>query len=138
MIVDAHCHILPPSFAERRRELAARDATFAAILANPAALIGAFYSLDAASERPDTQIHFLPGAARLEESGKLRMVATDGHRLAYVDRTLSSDLGGLDSGVIIPRKGLAELKKLVLALYTHPDARVRELCVHFMDQLHRD
>ena len=39
LIVDAHCHILPPSFAERRRELAARDATFAAILANPAARI---------------------------------------------------------------------------------------------------
>ena len=39
MIVDAHCHILPPSFAERRRELASRDATFAAILADPAARI---------------------------------------------------------------------------------------------------
>ena len=39
MIVDAHCHILPPSFVERRRELAARDATFAAILANPSARI---------------------------------------------------------------------------------------------------
>ncbi len=37
MIIDAHCHILPPSFAERRRELAACDATFADILANPAA-----------------------------------------------------------------------------------------------------
>ena len=37
MIVDAHCHILPPSFAGRRSELASRDATFAAILANPAA-----------------------------------------------------------------------------------------------------
>ena len=39
MIVDAHCHILPPSFAERRRELAAHDATFAAILADPSARI---------------------------------------------------------------------------------------------------
>ena len=39
LTVDAHCHILPPSFAGRRRELAARDATFAAILANPAAHI---------------------------------------------------------------------------------------------------
>ena len=39
MIVDAHCHILPPSFAGRRRELAACDATFAAILSNPAARI---------------------------------------------------------------------------------------------------
>ena len=35
MIVDAHCHILPPSFAERRDELAGRDATFAEILADP-------------------------------------------------------------------------------------------------------
>jgi DNA polymerase-3 subunit beta len=47
------------------------------------------------------------------DTGKFRMVATDGHRLAYVDRVLGADLGGLDSGVIIPRKGLAELKKLV-------------------------
>ena len=39
MIIDAHCHIMPPSFAERRLELAGRDATFAAILANPSARI---------------------------------------------------------------------------------------------------
>ena len=39
MIIDAHCHILPPSFAERRRELAARDKTFASILAAPGAHI---------------------------------------------------------------------------------------------------
>jgi DNA polymerase-3 subunit beta len=49
----------------------------------------------------------------LEATGKIRMVATDGHRLAYVDRTLSSEIEGLTSGVIIPRKGLAELKRLV-------------------------
>lgn len=48
-----------------------------------------------------------------DETGKLRMVATDGHRLAYVDRALGVDLAGLSSGVIIPRKGLAELKRLV-------------------------
>ena len=47
------------------------------------------------------------------DTGKLRMVATDGHRLAYVDRTLSVDISSLSSGVIIPRKGLAELKRLV-------------------------
>ena len=39
MIIDAHCHILPPSFAGRREELAARDATFAEILASPSARI---------------------------------------------------------------------------------------------------
>ena len=45
MIVDTHCHILPPTFAERRRELAARDATFAAILANPQARIADAHAL---------------------------------------------------------------------------------------------
>jgi len=49
----------------------------------------------------------------LEDSGKLRMVATDGHRLAYVDRALGGGIGGLEQGVIIPRKGLGELKRLV-------------------------
>ena len=41
------------------------------------------------------------------DSGKIRMVATDGHRLAYVDRALVTDAEGLASGVIIPRKGLS-------------------------------
>lgn len=50
---------------------------------------------------------------RLDEIGKLRMVATDGHRLAYVDRALGDDVEGLEGGVIIPRKGLSELKRLV-------------------------
>jgi DNA polymerase-3 subunit beta len=45
--------------------------------------------------------------------GKLRMVATDGHRLALIDRTIGAQTSGLASGVIIPRKGLAELKRLV-------------------------
>lgn len=49
----------------------------------------------------------------LAETQKLRMVATDGHRLAYVDRPLGVELEGLGRGVIIPRKGLAELKRLV-------------------------
>lgn len=43
--------------------------------------------------------------------GKVRMVATDGHRLALVERDLGSL--GLDKGVILPRKGLAELKKVL-------------------------
>src|SRR5436190_1082449 len=45
------------------------------------------------------------------DGGKVRMVATDGHRLAYEER----DLGplGLNKGVILPRKGVAELKKVL-------------------------
>ena len=49
----------------------------------------------------------------LPDNGKIRMVATDGHRLAQVDRTLASDPSAIASGVIIPRKGLAELKRIV-------------------------
>jgi len=47
------------------------------------------------------------------DSARIRMVATDGHRLALVERTAGSDVSALASGVIIPRKGLAELKRLV-------------------------
>lgn len=49
----------------------------------------------------------------LPDSGRIRMVATDGHRLAYADRVLAEDATRLQSGVIIPRKGLAELRRLV-------------------------
>jgi len=49
----------------------------------------------------------------LPDEGKLRMVATDGHRLACVDRTIAEGLEDLPAGIIIPRKGLAELKRLV-------------------------
>ncbi len=35
MIVDSHCHILPPDFASRHDELAARDATYAALFPAP-------------------------------------------------------------------------------------------------------
>ena len=47
------------------------------------------------------------------ETGHLRLVATDGHRLAMVENEVPGDLSALQSGVIIPRKGLAELKRLL-------------------------
>jgi DNA polymerase III subunit beta len=42
----------------------------------------------------------------------LRMVATDGHRLALSEKPLAGDYA-LKKGVILPRKGLQELKKLL-------------------------
>lgn len=42
---------------------------------------------------------------------RVRMVATDGHRLAFDERELGSL--GLTKGVILPRKGLTELKKVL-------------------------
>jgi DNA polymerase-3 subunit beta len=44
--------------------------------------------------------------------GAVRMVATDGHRLALVERPVSGDFQ-LKRGVIIPKKGLFELKRLL-------------------------
>jgi DNA polymerase-3 subunit beta len=49
----------------------------------------------------------------LDDGAKIRMVSTDGHRLALVDRAVGNQASDLASGLIIPRKGLAELKRLV-------------------------
>ena len=45
--------------------------------------------------------------------GLVRMVATDGHRLSLAEKALDGAFG-LKKGVILPRKGLQELKKLIL------------------------
>lgn len=54
---------------------------------------------------------------RIEKDGDdyLRMVATDGHRLSLIDKKVA-DINRieLEHGVMIPRKGLAELNKLAL------------------------
>ncbi len=43
---------------------------------------------------------------------KLRMVATDGHRLAYDEREITQAVN-LPKGVVLPRKGVLELQKLI-------------------------
>jgi DNA polymerase-3 subunit beta len=45
------------------------------------------------------------------EAEKLRFVATDGHRLAMITRAVKG--AGKKSGVILPRKGIAELAKVL-------------------------
>jgi len=49
-----------------------------------------------------------------EDSSRLRMVSTDGHRLSMVEKGVE-DLGKLnfEESVIIPRKGVSELRKLL-------------------------
>ena len=51
MVIDAHCHILPPSFRDRRVELANRDATFAALLSDSRAAIATVDDLLEAMDR---------------------------------------------------------------------------------------
>lgn len=50
---------------------------------------------------------------QVDEGPRLRFVSTDGHRLSLVDREVGGlDQFTLDEGVIIPRKGVAEMRKL--------------------------
>ncbi|OGP95880.1 MAG: DNA polymerase III subunit beta [Deltaproteobacteria bacterium RBG_19FT_COMBO_56_10] len=46
-------------------------------------------------------------------SGRVRMVATDGHRLALISREGISIDAGSKEGVLLPRKGVMEMKKVL-------------------------
>jgi DNA polymerase-3 subunit beta len=52
------------------------------------------------------------GTASDAERGVFRMVATDGHRLSLLDRE-SQPIHGIEKGIIIPKKGVLEIKKIM-------------------------
>ncbi len=54
----------------------------------------------------------LNGVYMEKVEGGMRLVATDGHRLAYTDRPVKGKWT-LEKGVIIPRKGILEWKRLL-------------------------
>ncbi len=55
----------------------------------------------------------LSGAKFILDSTGAKMITTDGHRLAYVERKATGTNGSMDAiDTLIPRKTLAELKKL--------------------------
>jgi DNA polymerase-3 subunit beta len=60
----------------------------------------------------DETRHNLNGVYFETSQGNVRMVATDGHRLALIERPLPGNFN-LKKGVIVPRKGLLELKRLL-------------------------
>lgn len=61
---------------------------------------------------PDEARYNLSGVfVESPEAGAVRMVATDGHRLSMVEREVPGFK--MEGGAIIPRKGLAELRKLL-------------------------
>lgn len=56
---------------------------------------------------------YLNGIYLQETDSKLRAVATDGHRLSMIDTELeNSNIENLINGIIIPRKGVNELKRV--------------------------
>lgn len=65
---------------------------------------------------------FLNGIYLQEVDGKLRSVATDGYRLSLVETELSNNkIEALINGIIIPKKGVLELKKIA---ETYPDKEI--------------
>ncbi|MFH2012197.1 MAG: DNA polymerase III subunit beta [Pseudomonadota bacterium] len=62
----------------------------------------------------DEKRHNLNGVFFERDMNKLRMVATDGHRLSMVEREVENIEGlKLDRGIIFPRKGLNELRRIL-------------------------
>lgn len=61
----------------------------------------------------ETRFH-LNGVFFESDGSKVRMVSTDGHRLSKVERTIPNG-PKLTAGVIIPKKGLLEIKKVLEA-----------------------
>jgi DNA polymerase-3 subunit beta len=59
----------------------------------------------------ETRFH-LNGVFFESDGSKVRMVSTDGHRLSKVERTVPNG-PKLSAGVIIPKKGLLEIKKVL-------------------------
>jgi DNA polymerase-3 subunit beta len=59
----------------------------------------------------ETRFH-LNGVFFESDGSKCRMVSTDGHRLSKVERTIPNG-PKLSAGVIIPKKGLLEIKKVL-------------------------
>jgi DNA polymerase III subunit beta len=67
----------------------------------------------------ETRFH-LNGVYLESDGSKVRMVSTDGHRLSKVERTIPNG-PKLSAGVIIPKKGLLEIKKI---LETGPSCKI--------------
>src|ERR1051325_5217452 len=59
----------------------------------------------------ETRFH-LNGVVFESDGSRARMVSTDGHRLSKVERTISNG-PKLSAGIIIPKKGLLEIKKVL-------------------------
>jgi DNA polymerase-3 subunit beta len=60
---------------------------------------------------------------------KLRMVATDGHRLSLIERE-GEKVRGIEKGIIIPKKGISEIKKIM------GDRDGEEVVEIYFDQTH--
>lgn len=81
---------------------------------NPESLLQMIDHTIFAVSTDETRYHLNGVYLEKTDSNRFKMVATDGHRLAYCQKELfSSKPDFLDKGIIIPRKGVQELRKLL-------------------------
>jgi DNA polymerase-3 subunit beta len=100
-----------PSQSVAKAEAAAKKSVKAE-LKIPAAVLAGMIDKTIFAVSPDEARYNLSGVyVESPGPGSARMVATDGHRLSLIDREAPGFK--MDGGAIIPRKGLAELRKLL-------------------------
>jgi DNA polymerase-3 subunit beta len=65
--------------------------------------------------RPNLSGVYLEGrtAQKGQKNGRLRMVASDGHRLSFIEREAAGAVSSTWPSAILPRKGLVEARKLL-------------------------
>jgi len=91
-------------------------------LAIPATVLAQMIDKTIFAVSPDEARYNLSGVfVESNAPGAVRMVATDGHRLAMIEREVPGF--AMATGAIIPRKGLAELRK-ILDVGTEPEVRL--------------
>lgn len=56
-------------------------------------------------------VYFEPGSG--EEEPRLRLVSSDGHRLSLVEKQMSQRLQLVEEGILVPRKGVAEMLRML-------------------------
>ncbi len=81
--------------------------------ANVASLSDMIHKTSFAVSTDATRYHLNGVFFEAMENNLMRMTATDGHRLSFVDQEVFLKMPEFKRGIIIPKKGLSELKKLL-------------------------
>ncbi len=78
----------------------------------PADVLGEMLEKTYYAVSTDETRYNLNGVYMERRGDRARLVATDGHRLALIERSVGGELS-IDRGVIVPRKGLSEMRRLL-------------------------
>ncbi|HZC45187.1 MAG TPA: DNA polymerase III subunit beta [Candidatus Acidoferrum sp.] len=112
----------PAMPSQSTKDSGAKKQQLKAELTISAAVLAAMIDKTIFAVSPDEARYNLSGVfVEASVPGSVRMVATDGHRLAMIEREVPGFK--METGAIIPRKGLSELRK-ILDIGTEPEVRL--------------